>query len=123
MALTTKDNVLLIAPELSTASNDLWDLVLADVGDAISASVFGVKSERAARYWVAHNMTLLVDSSLAGASGPITKEKVGDVMREYAKIVSVSESEKDYSRTGYGQTFLSIRKSCIVLFMAVPPSV
>ena len=123
MALTTKDNVLLIAPELSIASNDLWDMVFADVGNAISTSVFGAKTERAARYWVAHNMTLLADSSLAGSSGPITKEKVGDVMREYAKIVSVSESEKDYSRTGYGQTFLSIRKACIPLFKVVPPGV
>ena len=57
MALTTKDNVLLIAPKLISASDDLWNLILADVEISISSSVFGTKTEMAARNWVAHHMT------------------------------------------------------------------
>lgn len=123
MALTTKANVLIIAPKLSTASDSLWDLILADVETSISSSVFGAKTEWAARNWVAHHMTLLTDTSLANVSGPITKERVGDVMREYAKIQKVKTSEANYSRTGYGQTFLSIRNECIPYFKVVTPGV
>jgi hypothetical protein len=123
MALTTKANVLAIAPNLSTISDDTWALFLADVENHISQSVFGAKTEEAARYWVAHYLTLIKDSSLASASGPIVKERVGDVMREYAKVNNLSSSEKDYSRTGYGQKFLTIRKSTIVCFGVTVPGV
>lgn len=123
MALTTKAKVLAIAPGLSTISDDLWTILLDDVGNHISSSIFGTKTEQAARYWVAHYLTLIQDSSLAHASGPIVKERVGDVMREYAKVNNLSASEKDFSRTGYGQTFLTIRKTCIVCFGVTVPGV
>lgn len=123
MALTTKANVLTIAPSLSTASDDLWNLMLADVENAISASVFGVKAEVAARNWVAHNMTILADTSAVNTSGPVTKERVGDVMREYAKINKLDKSDADYSRTKYGRTFLTIRSSIIPAFGVVIPGV
>ena len=123
MALTTKANVLIIAPKLSTASDDLWNLILADVEINISASIFGNKAEWAARNWVAHHMTLLTDESLANVSGPITKDRVGDVMREYAKIRKIDKSEADYSRTGYGRTFLAARNSIIPYFKVITPGV
>lgn len=121
MALTTKDNVLIIAPELSTVDNTLWDLLLSDVSNHISSSVFGSKTEEAARYWVAHRLTLLNDKSTSNVSGPITKHRVGDVMKEYVRLQSVNSSESDYLRTAYGSTFLSIRKSCVIAFDSVPP--
>jgi len=123
MALTTKANVLLIAPDLSTADDDLWTLVLADSSNFISASVFGSKSEIAARNWVAHRMTLLADGVLGNVSGPIVKSKVGDVMREYAQIKQVSRADMDYGRTQYGRDFLTIRNSCIPYFAVVIPGV
>jgi len=123
MALTTKTNVLIIAPKLSTASDDLWNLVLADVEINISSSVFGNKTEWAARNWVAHHMTLLTDESLANVSGPITKDRVGDVMREYVRLQKVDKGEVDYSRTGYGRTFLAARNSILPSFKVVVPGV
>jgi len=123
MSLTTKVNVLAIAPELSTLSDDTWNLFLTDVELNISASVFGTKTEMAARYWVAHRLKLIQDASLGGASGPITKERVGDIMREYAKVSTVLQSEKDYSRTSYGTTFLSIRRSVLVGMSFVSPGI
>jgi len=123
MGLTTKESVLLIAPKLISASDELWNLFLADVNISISSSIFGVKTEMAARNWVAHHMTLIVDKSLANVSGPITKDKVGDVMREYARIQRVDKSESDYSRTGFGRTFLAIRNSILPNFKVVIPGV
>jgi len=123
MALTTKGNVLLIAPDLSTADDNLWDMILADSSNFISASVFGSKSEIAARNWVAHRMTLLAEGALGNVSGPIIKEKVGDVMREYAKVKQISRSDMDYGRTQYGREFLTIRNSCIAYFKVVIPGV
>jgi len=123
MALTTKANVLLIAPTLSTLSDDLWTLILADSSNFISSAVFGSKSEIAARNWVAHRLTLISDGILGNVSGPIVKEKVGDVMREYAKIKQVSRADMDYGRTQYGRDFLTIRNSCIPYFSVVIPGV
>ena len=123
MSLTTKANVLIIAPSLSTVSDDLWNFALNNVGYAISTSVFGVRTEEAARYWVAHKLTLLAESSSSAAAGPMIKERVGDVMREYAKPQSVSESNSDYARTKYGIEFLAIRKSMLAAFGVVVPGV
>jgi hypothetical protein len=123
MGLTTKDNVLCIAPKLITASDCLWNLILAEVDTSISASVFGNKTQWAATNWVAHHMTLLTDESLANVSGPLTKDRVGDVMKEYTRINKVNRGEEDYGRTGFGRTFLAIRNSRVASFRVVPPGV
>lgn len=121
--MTTKENVLLIAPGLSTADDDLWNLILNDVNNFISTSVFGTKTEIAARNWVAHRMTLAINNELGNVSGSLTKVKVGDVMYEYAKIKQVAKSDMDYGRTQYGREFLTIRNSCIPYFGVVIPGV
>jgi len=124
MALTTKANVLLIASELSSITDDnIWNLILSDVDNLISSSVFGLKTEMAARYLVAHQLTLINDKALNSASGPIVKDKVGDVMKEYARPQKLEGSEADYNRTGYGRTFLSIRNKILVKISTVIPNV
>lgn len=123
MSLTTKANVLIIAPHLSTASDDLWTMVLDDVEISLSASVFGLKTEMAARNWVAHNMTLLADTNTTAPSGPVVKEKVGDVETEFARPSKMNQTDTEYSRTKYGVTFLSIRRSAVVNFSVVVPGV
>lgn len=123
MPLTTKDNVLIIAPSLATLSDDLWNFVLANAGRAISISVFGTRTEEAARYWVAHKLTLLSESSSSAAPGPVIREQVGDTMKEYAKPQFVTGSDADYARTKYGLEFLAIRKSLLAAFGVVIPGV
>lgn len=122
---TTQANVLLIAPELSTVSQDLWDLILADVGNIVSSTIFGAYEEVAARYLVAHKLTLLQPGSIgSGASGPLKREKVGDVEYEYADSSnSMSRSDMDYTRTKYGMTFMSYRNMVIGNFRVVIPNV
>jgi len=124
MALTTKANILLIAPELSSITDDnVWNIILSDVDNLISTSVFGLKTEIAARYLAAHHLTLISDKTLSSASGPIVKDKVGDVMKEYAQPQKLRGSEADYNRTGYGRTFLSIRNKILIKVSTVIPNV
>jgi len=123
MAATTQANVLSIAPELSTISQDLWDLVLTDVNNIVDSSIFGIFTEVAARYLAAHQLTLLQPGTPgSNASGPVIEEKVGDVTYKYMNTtVKVNMSESDYSRTKYGRTFISYRNKVIPSIRVVSP--
>lgn len=123
MAATTQANVLRIAPELSTVDQDLWDLILADVDNIVSFSIFGIFTEVAARYLVAHELTILQPGTAgSNSSGPVIEEKVGDVTYKYMNTtVKVNTSDSDYFRTKYGRTFVSYRNKCIANFRVIPP--
>ena len=124
MAATTKENVLLIAPELSAITNDdTWTLILNDVTTDVSASVFGDQRERAARYLAAHYLTLSIQGGSGSASGPIIKEKVGDVMREYSGGSISYGVNNPLARTSYGLTFLKIRDKVLGAFRVIPPGI
>lgn len=59
MADTSKANVLIIAPELSTVASTVWDQILADVKLEITTTfISGSYQERAQRYLVAHLLTI-----------------------------------------------------------------
>jgi hypothetical protein len=120
---TTKANVLAIAPELSTLSDDTWDLILADVANDLSATVFGSRLEQAARYLAAHRLTLIAQGSSGGSGGQLTKEKTGDEMREYSDGTRWSARDALYARTQYGLTFLEIRNRSTFGFRVVKPGV
>ena len=85
MADTTKANVILIAPELSTASDDLFTLIIADAALSISTDIVPeAYQEIIQRYLVAHKVTESSGGTGSGATGgPVKREKVGDVEREY----------------------------------------
>lgn len=123
MSATTKANVLLIAPELSTLSDDLWNLIIDDVTSDLSASVFGSKLEQAARYLVAHRLTLISQGISGGGGGQVIKEKTGDEMIEYSNNIKWSVKDLPYARTQYGITFLEIRNRIHFGFRVVPPGV
>jgi len=118
---TTQANVLLIAPELIGIDQDIWDLILADVNRHVSSVTFGEFTEEACRYLAAHYLTLQSDKSINSASGALVKDKVGDVFREYSRSSNERYSEADYNRTGYGKTFLSIRRKVAIKFKAYVP--
>jgi hypothetical protein len=122
MAATTKDSVLKIAPELSTVDNDLWNMILTDV-DKDVGSEFGEFREVAARYLVAHRLTILTNNTIGESSGPIVKRKVGDVFREYAKPISIEGSDADYTKTKYGTIYLTYRRKIIMGFNTYIPSI
>lgn len=123
MAATTQANVLLIAPELSTVSQDLWDMILSDVNNIVDSSIFGTFTEVAARYLAAHQLTLLQPGTAgSNSSGPVIEEKVGDVTYKYMNTtVKVNTSESDYFRTKYGRTFVSYRNKVIGAIRCIQP--
>lgn len=124
MAATTADKVSAIAPELKSFIDDnscIVALILADVSDEVKQGVFGAKQERAQRYLAAHYLTLSNPATSSGASGPVTKEKVGDIETSYGDTSKAKGALIGYSETSYGRTYLAIRKGCIVGFRAFAP--
>ena len=99
MADTTKANVLLIAPELSTVTDATFTLVIADAVLEFGSDEFGDQEEIVQRYYVAHNLTLLESTGTGG--GAIKKEKVHHVEKEYATVFNDSE----LLATKYGAIF------------------
>ena len=112
MSDTTQSRVLAIAPELSEASAEAWDIVLEDVAGQVGGN-WGAKQEIAQRYLAAHRLTLILHTE-KGAS--VTSERTGDVATTYA-----TPSADDYSETVYGREFERIRKGAIAGFMTVIP--
>lgn len=125
MGNTTKVNVKLIAPELSTVTDELFDLILADVALEVSSASFGAKQEQAQRYLAAHYLTISVGSAESSASsGSVKKEKVGEVEIEYSdslKDILSSIKASRFDETKYGRQFESVKRTAILSFVVVTP--
>lgn len=112
MADTTKANVLLIAPELSTASDDLFTLILADATLSISTDIVPeAYQEIIQRYLVAHKVSESSGATGSGSTGgPVKRERVGDVEREYAANNNATSAEYAVGSTKYGLEFMRLYK-------------
>jgi hypothetical protein len=125
MSNTTKANVILIAPELSTGVDDaLFDLILADVALEVSSAGYGAKQEQAQRYLAAHYITLSKGTEGAANSGAVKKEKVGEVEIEYSDgLSSVLSGIKAtrYDETKYGRIFKGISRTAILPMKVYTP--
>jgi len=112
MANTTKADVLLIAPELSTASNDLFTLMLADAALVIDENYCAsAYQEILQRYYVAHFVTMLDESTSSGSTGgAVERERVGDVEREYANKTNPDSSDMALGSTKYGLEFIRLNR-------------
>ena len=130
MSNTNTDNIKAIAPELAdfiddSCNKDLVELILEDVVAQIREAVYSSKQERAQRYLAAHLLTLIKqgsDGANSGASGPVEKEKVGDVEIKYSTaIVSNLSDVNRYDETKYGRVYMIIRKGCVLAFKVFTP--
>lgn len=130
MSDTTTKNIEAIAPELKdfindSCNKDLVELILEDVTAQIREAVYGTKEERAQRYLAAHLLTLIKQGSdgvNSGASGPIEKEKVGDVEVTYStSVLSKLSDVNRYDETKYGRVYMIIRKGCVLAFKVFTP--
>ena len=130
MSDTTTENIEAIAPELKdfigdSCNKDLVELILEDVVAQIREAVYGSKQERAQRYLAAHLLTLIKqgsDGANSGASGPVEKEKVGDVEVKYSTAVVSNLSDVNrYDETKYGRVYMIIRKGCVLAFKVYTP--
>jgi len=125
MGNTSKDLVLVIAPELSGLSPLTWDTILNDVANEVGSVTFGTKQEIAQRYLAAHKLTLSNPDSNRNplASGPITSEKTGQLAVTYGTSSWVVRGDADLDLTTYGKQFKRIRNSCIVGIKSVKPGI
>lgn len=83
MADTNKANVLVVAPELSTVADAVWDVVLADVATEITTDyINGSYQERAQRYLVAHLLT--IHNRNASAPAGASSESISRASVTYA---------------------------------------
>ncbi len=97
MADITWDDVVLIAPELSTTDSDAQDLILAYVNEALAEAMFKANALKLARINLAAHMGTGV--GLGMAAGPVISETEGGLSRTYAAPVMSS----DLASTSYGR--------------------
>lgn len=102
--MTTKADILLIAPEFALVSDDTFNLAISDadmlVGD------FGNKTDIAKRYFAAHCLAVWTASS-AAAGGAVSSESAGRVKISYA-VPSIDAGW--LALTKYGQMVLELTK-------------
>lgn len=125
MGNTTKEKVILIAPELLSVTDELFNLILADVALEVSSASFGAKQEQAQRYLAAHYLTISTGSASSSSSaGSIKKEKVGEVEIEYSdslKDILSSIKASRFDETKYGRQFESVKGTAILSFQVFTP--
>lgn len=109
--MITWSDVVAIAPELA----DLDDLIQ---GDILSLVNVALNEEdwrggllRLGRLFLAAHFGTIISQTGSGTgstSGPVVREKVGELERQYADTSSVTGT--DYSSTSYGRTFSQLAK-------------
>jgi hypothetical protein len=112
--MTTRGNVLSIAPELTTASVSTFNLAIAD-SQIYIGSVYGRLTEMARRYYVAHCVTVWTVLE-ANASGAVQSEKAGRASVSYGQG---GVDEGFLGMTKYGRMLLNLRRKSIVGVMVV----
>ena len=118
--MTTKANILLIAPELSTMSGDAFNLAISDASAIVTLPECPAKVELAQRYLAAHLLTIARPQASGGLSpsgAALTGEKAGRESRNYGSV-SGNSSGFGYGSTKYGIMFENIVQSCASTLMA-----
>jgi len=125
MSNTTKEKILLIAPELSGITDqDVWDLFLDDVARTITSARYGTDQERAQRYLCAHLLTLsnsLDSSRNVRATGQVTSLKTGEESINFASSSNSNKKFDPYDSTVYGLEFKKIRSQNVLGFNSYTP--
>jgi len=110
MSDTTQSRVVIIAPELSTASTELFDLIIEDVALSISTDIVPEEfQELVQRYLVAHKVAESSGATGGGTTGgPVTREKMKTVEREYASGSDLGSYGLALGSTKYGLEFMRL---------------
>lgn len=104
----TKDDVLLLAPELSSVTDDnRWDAVINDAYLQLNPDVFEEKTDLAAKLLVAHMLT--ISRWAETGRGQIEDESVGQVRRRYA-VSKGGEGAGQFGSTPYGLEFRRLQR-------------
>ena len=124
MASTTRDNVILIAPELCGVPEPLFALILADVAVEVG-TIFGRNQEKAQRYLAAHYLTLSNPGNVSrdpSVVGAISQKKTGEESVSYGQPGFLTKSGSRYDSTSYGRVFESMKRSSVHSAVFVNPA-
>jgi hypothetical protein len=112
VSLTTKHAVETMVPELASGiSDEAWVQVLDDADALTNAALFpGPKAELAARYYVAHKLTM--DKRGGGVVGALQSYRAGNVAAAFASnTLSGSLMEAWLLSTSYGQALIGMTRA------------
>ena len=98
--------------EESTLPDDVWILFLADVVLSISTDIVPEEyQELIQRYLLAHKLTEYSNTGTSNTTGgPVKRERVGDVEREYGVSSGSTSAEMAFGSTKYGLEFMRLYK-------------
>ena len=121
--MTTKAEILLIAPELSGLTDDQFNLAIANVENLVSLADTS-RNAMAKTYLAAHLLTMARNPSAGGTSpsgGVITGQRAGRMSVTYANAMANIAGSNRYDTTKYGQMFNQIVRGDIntLTFMVV----
>jgi len=105
-----------LVPEFSSKTDDEVNTMIELAKPHVSASRFGSFYAQAVANYAAHLFAmqgLIAETGGAGVTGIVTKEKVGDIEKEYASPANV-DYNNPLDRTIYGQEFQALARKCIV---------
>jgi hypothetical protein len=105
-ALSIRELVREVAPETRDAPDATLDVFIEIATLRISPSVFGSLYRVAVAYLAAHYYVLT--QQRAGAPGPVTFRRAGEVAESYA---ANSDNHSGFRDTAYGNLYLEIRRS------------
>ncbi len=123
MSAITWDDVVALAPLLSTVDEDGQDIILAYVNEALDVRHFGgeagTKTRLARIYLAAHFGTMSMPGAGGSAAGPVISESAGGLSITYANMVSGSGSGS-LQRTSYGAMFQFLLDTSTARLPVVP---
>ena len=113
--MTSKATILLIAPELSTVSDDIFTQMIAYADNLVSLPACTYKEDMAKTYLASHLLTLAVSPTAGGVSpsgGAVKKERAGRSEIEYSDFVRSIPDANRYDSTKYGRLYNAVIRSC-----------
>lgn len=109
-------------PEWGAVADARVQLYLDDAEAYLNKQIWGDCYDKAVLYWSAHKLALseqrVAQGSGAGGSGagPLTSASVDGVSVGYAApawATGTNAGDAEYSKTPYGQEYLSLRQACL----------
>lgn len=106
-----KADVLAVAPELSTLSDQFWLDMLNYANEFDFTSLDTEQTVRMARIFLCAHLGARAKRSGTGVAGPVTSEAAGGVRRSYGLVAGIGGSLEELNSTQYGLTLKFILSS------------
>lgn len=103
----------IIAPELESVSEDVFDELISVYCTSVDAELWGAKAKYATGLLVAHALTML---RRQGTAGNVRRKKIGQAEIEFDTTLgsgSGGEDPHELSQTSYGTLFLQCRRGLV----------